>query len=43
LAGRPGFGAFLKSIFNMCQLKSARRVSNLGNAVMPQKLVTRPS
>jgi hypothetical protein len=30
LAGRPGFGIFLKSIFNTCQLKLVRRVSNVG-------------
>jgi hypothetical protein len=35
-AGRPGFGVFLKSVFSTCQLKSARRVSNVGKAVLPQ-------
>jgi hypothetical protein len=39
LIGRPGLGIFLKSIFNTCQPKSARRVSNVGKAVLPQSLV----
>jgi hypothetical protein len=43
LAGRPGFGIFSKSIFNMCQLKSARRVSNVGKAVLSQSLAVRPN
>jgi hypothetical protein len=43
LVGRPGFGIFLKSVFNTCQLKSARRVSNVGKVVLPQILAARPS
>jgi hypothetical protein len=38
LVGRPRFGTFSKYVFNMCQLKSARRVSNVGKAVLPQIL-----
>jgi hypothetical protein len=30
LADQAGFGIFLKFVFNMCQLMSARRVSNMG-------------
>jgi hypothetical protein len=43
VADKPGFGIFLKSVFNTCQLKSARRVSIVGKAVLPQSLVARPS
>jgi hypothetical protein len=32
-AGRPGPGAFLKTIFPMCQSKSIRGVSNMEKAV----------
>jgi hypothetical protein len=42
-ADRPGFAVFSKSIFNTCQLKSARRVSNVGKVVLPQSLASRPS
>jgi hypothetical protein len=43
LVGRPGFGVFSKSIFDTCQLKSARRLSIVGKVVLPQSLPTRPS
>jgi hypothetical protein len=43
LAGQPGFGVFLKSVFNMCQVKSTRRVSNVGKAVLTQGLDSQPS
>jgi hypothetical protein len=43
MVGGPGSGVFFKSVFNTCQLKSARRVSNVGKAVLPQNLATRPS
>jgi hypothetical protein len=42
MVGGPGSGVFFKSVFNTCQLKSARRVSNVGKAVLPQNLATRP-
>jgi hypothetical protein len=32
----PWFGVFSKSVINTCQLKSARRVSNVSKAVLPQ-------
>jgi hypothetical protein len=37
LVGRPRFGIFSKSAFNACQLKSTRRVSNVGKAVPTKK------
>jgi hypothetical protein len=42
LAGRLGFGVFSKSIFNTCQLQSARRVSDVEKAVLPQILAAQP-
>jgi hypothetical protein len=43
LADRPEFGIFLKSVFNTCQPKLARTVSNMGMVVLPQNLAARPS
>jgi hypothetical protein len=42
-AGRLGFDVFSKSVFNMCRLKLARRVSNVGKVVLPQSLAAQPS
>jgi hypothetical protein len=47
MAGQPlllgWLARVLKSIFIMCQLKTARRVSNVGKAVLPQSFTTQPS
>jgi hypothetical protein len=43
LADRPGPGAFLESIFTICQSMSVRGVSNVGKAVEQLNLSARPS
>jgi hypothetical protein len=43
LAGQPVPGAFPKTVFTMCQSKSVRGVSNVGNVVKRLNLAARSS